>query len=125
MRKDIQNEDFHLFASNLIENRVNFSFVSFLHHTFSLNVSEWKEYAESTKVLVGQIISEFLPKFKWLKAILPIHIPHRYSKEMAKRSTIVSLPILGANEAKYEDCVCILRSYEKWITEIYAEAGLA
>lgn len=50
---------------------------------------------------------------KVVKSILPIHIPHRYSKEIAKRSTIVSLPILDANEAKHEDCVRILRSYEK------------
>ena len=134
MRKDIQNEDLHLFASNLIENRVNFAhlpndhpkadIVCFPRHKFSLNVGEWKMYADSAKVLVGRIICEFLPKFKWIKSVLPAHIPHRYSKEMAKKSTIVSLPIIDANEAKYEDCVHILRSYEKWIAEIYVKAGL-
>lgn len=134
MRKDIQNEDLHLFASNLIENRVNFShllnehpkgdILQFPRHKFSLNVNEWKMYAESAKILVGRIICEFLPKFKWIKSVLPVHIPHKYSSEMAKKSNIVSLPILDANEAKYEDCVHILRSYEKWIAEIYVEAGL-
>lgn len=96
----------------------------FPRHKYSLNVSDWKMYAESAKVLVGRILSEFLPKFKWVKSVMPVHIPHKYSKEMAKRSTIVSLPILDANEAKYEDCVRILRSYETWISEIYVEAGL-
>ena len=115
MRKDIQNEDLHLFASNLIENRVNFAHLPndhpkaditcFPRHKFSLNVGEWKMYADSAKVLVGRIISEFLAKFKWIRSVLPDHIPHSYSKEMAKRSTIVSLPIIDANEAKYEDCV--------------------
>ena len=134
MRKDIQNEDIHLFASSLIENRVKFSHLPndhpkgdiahFPRHKFSLNVSDWKMYAESAKVLVGRILSEFLPKFKWVKSVLPVHIPHKYSKEMVERSTIVSLPILDANEAKYEDCVHILRTYEKWIAEIYVEAGL-
>lgn len=132
MRKDIQNEDLHLFASNLIENRVNFGCLSnnhpkqdilhFPRHKFSLNVNEWKMYGESAKILVGRIICETLAKFKWLKSVLPAHIPHRYSNEMSKRSTILSLPILDANEAKYEDCLHILRSYERWVAEMYVKA---
>ena len=119
MRKDIQNEDLHLFASNLIENRVNFShlpnvnpkgnILTFPRHNFSLTVNEWKKYAEAGKILVGRVILEFFLKFKWIKSVLPTHIPHQYSEEMAKKSNIVSLPILNANETKYEDCVQILR----------------
>lgn len=134
MRKDVQNEDLHLFASNLIENRVNFShlpnvhpkedIVNFPRQHFSLNVDEWKVYINCAKILTGRIIVEFFPKFKWLKSVIPAHISHIYSGEMAQKSTIVSLPLLNANEAKYEDCVSILRSYEQWISEIYVKAGL-
>lgn len=120
MRKDVQNEDLHFFASNLIENRTNFSHLPNVHpkgsiatfprHQFSLNVNEWKMYINCAKVLVGRVIVEFFPKFKWLKSVIPAHISHIYSKEMAQKSTIVSLPLLNANEAKYEDCVKILQS---------------
>ena len=134
MRKDIQNMDLHLFAFNLIENRVNFNHLpndtpkgniaNFPRRNFSLSVTEWKMYAETAKVIVGRIILEFFPKFKCLKSVIPSHIPHVYSNEMAKKSNIVNLPIINANEAKYEDCVQILRTYEKWIAEIYVKAGL-
>ena len=93
MRKEIQNEDLHLFASNLIENSINFSHLPNVHpkdhisafpgHHFSLNVGEWQLYINSAKVLVARVIIEFFPKFKWLKSVIPTHIPHVYSKEMA------------------------------------------
>ena len=131
--KEIQNEDLHLFASSLIENRVSFNHLpndnpkanlkELSRNKFSLNVNELKRYAECAKILVGRIVHKFLPEFKFLKAVIPQHIPHEYSQQMSQKSTVVRLPIINANEAKYEDCVTILRTYEKWIAEIYVKAG--
>ena len=51
---NVRNEDLHLFASNLIENRINFNHLpndnpredikDCRRHNFSLNVNEWKTY---------------------------------------------------------------------------------
>ena len=74
--------------------------------------------------MVGRICVQFLTKFKFLKSIVTQSIEHKFSKEMTQKSTIVSLPILNCNENNYHDCVTILRTYEKWIFEIYQKAGL-
>ncbi len=134
MRNDVQNEDLHLFASNLIENRINFQHLSndsplcdiksFSRSHFQLNVQEWKNFAQTAKVLVGRVVLEFFPKFSFLKKVIPDHIKHMYTNEMSIKSFIVPMPIIDANEAKYGDCVKILRTYEKWIAEMYHQAGL-
>ena len=125
MRKEIQNEDLHLSVSfNHLPNdnpKGNLKKVS--RNKFSLNVNELKRHAECAKILVGRIVLEFLPEFKFLKAVIPQHIPHKYSQQMSQKSTVVSLPIINMNEAKYKDCVTIIRTYEKWIAEIYVKAG--
>ena len=118
LRKDVRNEDLHLFATNLIENRVSFQHlpnispfdnIKFLPRSkFLLSVEEWKRYAESAKVLVGRIFVEFSPQFSFLKKVIPSHIQRLYNEEMAQKSFIFPMPIIDANESKYEDCVKIL-----------------
>ena len=134
MTKDIQNEDLHLFASNLYVNRLNFSHLpndyllrdikTYPREVFILKLSEQRMLKENFKVLVSRICVEYLSKFKFLKRVTPDHIVHQYSQEMSQKSTIISCPIINANENNYADCVTILRAYEKWIFEIYNEAGL-
>jgi hypothetical protein len=86
MRKGLQNDDLHLFATNLIENRIDFNHVpndsplgdikTFARNKFSPSASEIKKYAECVKVLVGRLVLEICPKFKFLKKVVPTHIEH-------------------------------------------------
>ena len=81
MRKDVQNEDLHFFASNLIENRVNFSHLP--------NVHPKGDIANFAR-------HHFFIECHWVEIVRKL----------------------------CEDCVRILRCYEKWIAEIYVKAGL-
>ena len=134
IRKGMSNKSLHLFASNIIVNRLSFSHLDNLspkddiltlpRERFIPDIHETKILRENFKILVGRICVEFLTKFKFLKSIVNPNIKHKYSEEMTQKSTIISLPILNCNENNYNDCVTILRTYEKWIFEIHQKAGL-
>jgi hypothetical protein len=61
MRKGIANEDLHLFAINLIENRLQFNHLPNVsplgdikkcpRHKFSPNAAELKRYNDDTKII--------------------------------------------------------------------------
>ncbi|CAB4042394.1 Hypothetical predicted protein, partial [Paramuricea clavata] len=107
MRSTAQNQDLHLFASNLYVNRKE---------------TRYKFLERISRFWLGEYALNFAKKFKFLEKVIPEHIEHRFTSEMSAPSTIIPLPIINADEKKYDDCVVILRSYEKWINEIYEKA---
>ena len=134
LRKTLKNDDLHLFASNLYVNRVNFNHLSnensirdlgtCSRRIFQLNIQEMIVLKNNFMVLTSRILTEFCPKFHFLKSVTPKHIKHRFSNEKSTKSTIIPLPMLDANENNYNDCVKILRAYEEWVYQIYKEAGV-
>ena len=134
MREDVGNQSWHLFSSNLIVNRIQF------HHlpnefpklkvkdcspsTMLCNKNDIMKYKNSIKIIIAREVLQFLPKLKFLSSLVTDHILHQYSQEIKQQSTIIPMSILEANQNNYQDCVMILRAYEKWIREIYHNAGM-
>ena len=86
-RKLVDNKDFNLMASNLTENRFSFTHLpndvlldnisTASRNIFSLNMAEWKHCCNTSKILVGRIITEF---FKKCQNILNTNIVQKWLK---------------------------------------------
>ncbi|XP_048247701.1 uncharacterized protein LOC124126862 isoform X1 [Haliotis rufescens] len=61
-----------------------------------------------------------IPALSWLN--IPTHIPHSHSKTASMKTEVHPMPLLFSNEAKYEECVKILDSYEDQLTELFTSA---
>lgn len=129
-----QNTDLHYFASNLIVERVpcdhlsttspQKDILSLPNSAFLISLAEATKLREDFKVLVARVLVTNIPQLTFLKSIVPEHIPHKYQQEMAKKSTIIPLPMQMKDEKKYEDVVDILDSYEQELEDIYIRAGV-
>ena len=118
-----QNTDLHYFAcDNLSKAAPQRDINSLSNSTFLLDEVEAVKLREDLKVLVGRILVKNMPQLSFLKWIIPEHIPHKYQREMAQRSIIVSLPMMMKDEKKYG--VDILDGYEQQLEEIFIKAGV-
>lgn len=70
---------------------------------------------------IARILST-LDQFKWMSTVVPVHINHGYSAGMSQKSQVFQLPIQHKNEAKYEDILDIMDSYEKLLQKTFQES---
>lgn len=82
--------------------------------------SELKAMKQDFIVLVARVLVEFFPFLSFLKSVIPKHIEHKFSEEMAKKSVIIGLPIVPYNQAKHADVVQYLESLQNFLVQIYA-----
>mgnify|MGYP003536146883 CR=1 FL=1 len=88
-------------------------------NNFVLNDGEIQALLQSYKVMVGRLMSKHFSAFRWLKDVLPLHIPHQYQDQMAKQSSVIPVKLILRNEAKYEDCVWILHEARQLLNECF------
>ena len=98
MTKDNQNLDFHWVNHKVIMNRVcghgletlPRDICSISNIKFFPTVEDQKLQRHNYVVLVSRVLVEHLRCFSFLKDVCVSHISHKYSKEMAKKSEVVS-----------------------------------
>ena len=134
MRSDHQNKDVHAVATSLVFDRVpKKEFTSDAPQQSLANVNvrdivtptaeEMACTRERYKILLGNIICEYLQAFKSFKDLVgSTSCP--YSDEMQSPSVIIPYPVMMKDEKKYAELVAVLDIMETWIEQLYSKAGL-
>lgn len=132
VRLSSKDKDYHFFAPDFTTDRVNLEGLSKVspnkenvHLTvndFVPNQEEYKQFSDSLKLLLARELLKF-EGFKWMESIVPLHIPHGFEEDMAKKSEIYVLPVSLNNEAAYQDCIHIMDEYERYINRWYSKTG--
>lgn len=72
-------------------------------------------------VLVSRILVQYFPALKFLSGVVPKHIRHKYSSEMAKKSEVVVLDILLKNETEHKDMLDIMHTMQDYLGDGYPQ----
>lgn len=100
MRADHQSQSLHYFNMYAVQDRVDLSHLSnepriidpdeIDFHTFMPSAEDYEAISNNFSVLISRILVEHLPHLSKYAAAVPKSIKHKYSKEMSKKSNVVS-----------------------------------
>ncbi len=76
---------------------------------------------ENLMILVSRILVQYFPTLAFLSKVVPKHILHKYSTEMAKKSEAVVLDILMKNENCNEDMLDIMDVMQDYLGKNYPQ----
>ncbi|XP_028408673.1 uncharacterized protein LOC114531236 isoform X2 [Dendronephthya gigantea] len=129
--KNHQNSDIHWmaqyctfdrFASENLDDTTPLvsNIESFENKEYLLSQEELNKLKCDFTVLVSRVLVEFFPCLYYLQKNVCIHIPHRYSNEMAIKSTVISLPILPFNQSKHSDVCKYLDHMQEFLLNVHS-----
>lgn len=128
MLQNHRNSDMHWIAHYATYDRVTTNHLndtkplvenlkSFENSNYLLSSDEMESMKKEFTILVARVLLKFFPCMKPLSRVVPGHIEHKYSEEMAKKSEIVMLPVVPFNQNKHSDIV----QYLDWLQNLLFE----
>lgn len=76
---------------------------------------------ENLVVIVSRTLTQHIAGLVPFAKLVPKHILHQYSREMAMKSEVYTLDVLMKNEAKHEDMIDIMRTLQGYLGKEYSE----
>lgn len=124
LTKDHQNTDNHWISQYVTFDRIDTSGMNNSHSIGDLSEFEIFNYllneAQQAKlrsdfiILVTRVLVKFISWLEPLKECLG-HIKHRHSREMARKSVVVGLPVVPYNQNKHPDVI----KYLEWLQDFF------
>lgn len=124
LTKDCQNKDLHWISQYITFDRVDTSGLNnsnpigdlseFDIFSYLVNDVERAKLKSDYTVLVCRVLVKFVPWLEPIKECLG-HIQHQHSKEIAKKSVVVGLPVVPYNQNKHADVI----KYLEWLQKFF------
>lgn len=93
----------------------------FLNDNFVPNQSDINRVQENLVDIVSRTLTEHITGLAPFAKVVPKHILHRYSKEMACKSKVYTLDVMMKNEAKHDEMIDIMRTLQNYLGKDYSE----
>ena len=124
IRVDHQAELQHMYSMLAVRSRVPSpldgrssidSFATLQVSAFLPTIHDIRAIQDNLVVLVSRIICQNIKHLSIISSVLPAHIQHQYSGEMAKKSEVIVLDVLMKNEAKNADMLDIMQTMQGYL----------
>ena len=80
-----------------------------------------KDIQKNLVILVSRILCRYVKPLSSFSSLVPEHIPHKYTKQMACKSECVVLDVLPKNEAKHSDMLDIMTTLQGYLGEEFPQ----
>ena len=126
IRVDHQPELQHMYSIMAVRSRVQSppdarlstgSFGLLQPSAFLPTVHDVRAIQDNLVVLVSRIVCHNMKHLSFLSKVVPAHITHQYSEEMAKKSDVIVLDVLIKNETRNADMLEIMQAMQGYLGE--------